>query len=57
MMTNTCARCGRAIYFVPNAWIENNRWVSDPADPKNSWKCGRDPAFPVRTHAPKEPTP
>lgn len=54
-MTNwdICAgpECGAAICLVQTG-ARTYKWLTDPRD-KQSWRCGSDPAFPVRSHAPE----
>lgn len=49
MTESTCNYCGASIYLTPFGF--HYKWTTDK---KDKWKCGNDPAFPVRTHAPKE---
>jgi hypothetical protein len=52
----TCQHCGKVIYFNPRLkkWVTHR--VTRPNRDKiiDTWKCGNDPAFPVRAHSPKE---
>lgn len=45
----TCAGCGARIHFI-KAKSGAYKWVTDIK--KETWRCGNDPAFPVRSHAP-----
>jgi hypothetical protein len=51
-----CKYCEAEIYFnsVTKKWVtlHKDKWKS--YDPKNRWKCGSDPAFPVKSHSPKD---
>jgi hypothetical protein len=52
--TSICAVCQGKITLAQtgtNTW----KWVTDPAKPNASWRCGRDPDWPVRGHDP-DPT-
>jgi hypothetical protein len=51
VLTETCARCGATIYLVGSG--NHFKWVTNPGK-ADTWHCGNDPDFPVRTHAPKE---
>jgi hypothetical protein len=41
-----CKHCGATITFNRDIL----KWVTD----KKKWKCGNDPDFPIRAHAPAE---
>lgn len=43
----TCEYCGKDIRLIP--FGEHYKWAAAGLD----WKCGNDPAFPVRAHKPK----
>ena len=43
---DTCARCGVTIHLVPAG--KHFKWVNG----WGSWRCGHDPQFPTRAHAP-----
>ena len=50
-----CNQCGAEIEFDAS----RRKWVSGKTPPtiynkakKGTWKCGNDPKFPVRAHAP-----
>jgi hypothetical protein len=46
-----CQHCGRLIVFDHKL----RKWVSSQGVAgKSTWKCGNDPAFPVRAHTPGE---
>ena len=49
----TCQHCGKVIYFSPRLkkWVTHR--VTRPNRDKiiETWKCGNDPAFPVRARA------
>jgi hypothetical protein len=52
----TCQHCGKVIYFSPKL----KKWVTHRVGRRNrdkiidTWKCGNDPASPVKAHSPKE---
>ena len=52
----TCQHCGKVIYFSPKL----KKWVTHRVGRRNrdkiieTWKCGNDPAVPVKAHSPKE---
>jgi len=46
-----CMNCGRRIYLVPTPSGKSAKWVTNP-DRADTWHCGNDPEFPVRSHAP-----
>jgi hypothetical protein len=52
----TCQQCGKVIYFNPRLkkWVTHR--VTRPNRDKiiDTWKCGNDPASPVRAHSPQE---
>jgi hypothetical protein len=52
----SCQGCAATIHLVEygenRAGIKTFKWVTNPKKPKNSWKCGHDPAFPVKAHSP-----
>jgi hypothetical protein len=52
----TCQHCAKVIYFNPRLkkWVTHR--VTRPNRDKiiDTWKCGNDPAFPVRAHSPQE---
>jgi|KBSMisStandDraft_5_1062788.scaffolds.fasta_scaffold3511166_2 hypothetical protein len=48
----TCQYCGKPITLVQTGLT--HKWVTNPKKPSKSWKCGNDPAFPVRAHSPAD---
>jgi len=51
--TRVCRNCGAVIQLVQTG-PQTYKWVTNPLRFQSSWKCGRDPDFPLRSHEPKE---
>lgn len=49
--TDVCRHCGARIHLVKTG-VERHKWLTDPDKPTR-WRCGNDPAFPVRSHSPR----
>ncbi len=47
-MIEKCRHCGAAVWLAKVG--QSHKWVSNPAKADVTWKCGNDPAFPVRAH-------
>jgi hypothetical protein len=50
--TDLCHRCHATIYLAPTG-IRTTKWVTNLKKARQTWKCGNDPAYPVRAHAPQ----
>jgi hypothetical protein len=53
--TDTCAICHSTITLVKTG-VDSWKWVTNPAKPKDTWRCGHDPEWPVRGHSPDPKT-
>ena len=47
----TCVRCGATIHLAKTSG-ETFKWVTNINKPKDTWRCGNDPDYPVRSHSP-----
>lgn len=50
-MSDVCERCGATVTLV-RVGKATHKWVTNTNRPERSWRCGYDPQYPVRSHAP-----